>query len=120
MKLFFSSFLVLFHLLTSQSLFSQTDSLAGRASGELISKAIEYHDKGEYSTAIQLLHKVSPCDPEYPHACYEMGLSYYYSGDVEKALAKCREAEFLHYDEPGVYGLTGSIYDDTGKPMRAW
>ena len=45
-----------------------------------------------------------------------MGLSYYYSGDTDKALAKCREAEFLHYDEPGLYGLTGSIYDDNGKP----
>jgi uncharacterized protein len=118
MRIFFSVFLVFFFLLTSQPLFSQTDSLAGRTSDELINKAIEYHDKSDYVTAIQILQKVSPCDPEYARVCYEMGLSYYYSGDMDKALAKCREAEFLHYDEPGVYGLTGSIYDDKGKPRE--
>jgi antitoxin component YwqK of YwqJK toxin-antitoxin module/tetratricopeptide (TPR) repeat protein len=116
MKIFFSNFLVFFLLLASQTLFSQTDSLAGKTSEELIDKAIEYHDKSDYVTAIQILQKISPCDPEYARACYEMGLSYYYSGDTDKALAKCREAEFLHYDEPSVYSLTGSIFDDMEKP----
>lgn len=118
MKIFFSSFLVFFLLLTSRPLFSQTDSLAGKTSSELIKKAIEYHDKNDFSTAIQILRKISPSDPEYSRACYEMGLSYYYSGDAEKALAKCSEAEFLNFDEPSVYGLTGSIYDDLGKPTE--
>jgi antitoxin component YwqK of YwqJK toxin-antitoxin module/Tfp pilus assembly protein PilF len=116
MRIFFFSFLILFLLLSSQPIFSQTDSLSGKASGELISKAIEYHDKSDYVTAIQILQRISPCDPEYARACYEMGFSYYYSGDSDKALAKCREAEFLHFDEPGLYGLEGSIYDDCGKP----
>ena len=116
MKIFFPIFLVFFLYLNSQLLFSQTDSLAGKTSGELINRAIEYHDKSDYVTAIQILQKVSPCDPEYARACYEMGLTYYYSGDTDKALAKCREAEFLHFDEPGIYGLTGSIYDDNGQP----
>jgi uncharacterized protein len=116
MKIVFSFFLVFFLLLTSQTLFSQTDTLAGKTAGELISKAIEYHDKSDYSTALQILQRISPCDPEYPRACYEMGLSYYYSGNTDMALAKCNEAEFLHFDEPSVYGLTGSIWDDKGKP----
>jgi uncharacterized protein len=116
MKVFFSSILVFFHLLTIQPLFSQTDTLAGKTSGELISKAIEYHDNGEYETAIQILQKISPCDPEYARSCYEMGLSYYSSGNTDQALARCREAEFLHFDQPGIYALTGSIYDDLGKP----
>ncbi len=73
MKIFFLSFLVYLFLLTSQTLFSQTDSLAGRTSGELISKAIEYHDKSDYATAIQILQRISPCDPEYARSCYEMG-----------------------------------------------
>ena len=47
-----------------------------------------------------------------------MGLSYYYAGNTEKALAKCRESEFLHFEEPGVYSLKGSIYDDLGKPLE--
>jgi antitoxin component YwqK of YwqJK toxin-antitoxin module/Tfp pilus assembly protein PilF len=118
MKIYFSSFLVFFLLLTSQPLFSQIDSLAGKTSSELIDRAIVYHDKGDYVTAIQILQKISPCDPEYARACYETALSYYYSGDNDKALVKCGEAEFLDLDEPGVYGLTGSIYDDNGNPQE--
>ncbi len=118
MKISFSNFLVSFLFLISQNLFSQTDSLAAKTASELINKAIEYHDNGDYLTSLQLLQKISPCDPQYARACYEMGLSYYYDGNAEEALAKCREAEFLHYEEPGVYSLQGSIYDDQGKPLE--
>jgi uncharacterized protein len=118
MKIFLSNFLVIFQLLTSQILFSQTDSLSGKNSRELISKAIEYHDKNDYSTAIQILQRISPVDPQYARASYEMGLSYYYSGNPEKALAKCRESVFLHFEEPGVYSLSGSIYDNLGRPLE--
>jgi uncharacterized protein len=115
MKIFSASPLILLFLLSCQILRSQTDSLVFNSTGDLISKAGEFHDKGDYQASLNLLRTVNLCDPEYPRACYEMALSYYYSGKNETAIAKCREAEFLLYNEVQLFSLMGSIYDDMGK-----
>jgi len=85
------------------------------SSDEYYNAGIEFHNDGEYAKAIESYKKVSKCDPDYPLTCYEMALSYYYMDKYDEALAKCREALFLKYDEAIVHSLIGSILDETGK-----
>lgn len=85
----------------------------------LIRKANQLHDSGYYQPAIDLLKQVSPVDPNYPWACYEMALNLYHSDNQESALQKCREADFLGYDHPYLYSMTGSILDDLGRTDEA-
>ena len=82
---------------------AQTDSTLFNSTAELIQRANELHDNGNYAEAIALLNKVSICDDAYPWSCYEQALNYYYSGNNEGALNKCKEAEFLHYDHPYLF-----------------
>lgn len=85
------------------------------SSDQTVKEGIEFHDKGEYDKAIASHQKVSKCDPNYGWACYEMALTYYYIDKYEEAMAKCKEALSINYDEAFVYSLMGSILDETGK-----
>jgi len=89
------------------------------SSDQFINDGIEFHDKGKYDSSIICFQKVSKCDPNYERACYELGLTYYYTDKYEEAVAKCKEAISLNYDEPIVYSLMGSILDDWGKENEA-
>jgi len=104
-------------LFTSLSVINaQTDSASFGNSDQLIGKANELSDQGDYAGAILLLNRVGICDPQYPRACYELALNLYNMGQTNLAMAKCREAEYLKYDQPYLYSLMGSILDDQGKP----
>jgi antitoxin component YwqK of YwqJK toxin-antitoxin module/Tfp pilus assembly protein PilF len=87
-------------------------------SDEIIQRANQLNDSGQYESAILLLDKILPIDLNYTWACYELALNYYYSDKPELALAKCREAEFLNYDHPYLFSLMGSILDDIGRPYE--
>jgi uncharacterized protein len=89
------------------------------SSDQFINEGIEFHNKGEYEKAIASYLKVSKCDPNYDRTCYELGLTYYYIDKYEEALAKCKEALSLNYDEAIVYSLMSTILDDTGKANEA-
>jgi antitoxin component YwqK of YwqJK toxin-antitoxin module/Tfp pilus assembly protein PilF len=95
---------------------AQTESSPFEKSSDIINAATKLHDEGKYDEAIQLYKKISLCDPDYPLACYEMALSYYAAGNFDEALNKCNEAILLRYEDPGIYGLIGSLLDDMGKP----
>jgi antitoxin component YwqK of YwqJK toxin-antitoxin module/Tfp pilus assembly protein PilF len=118
MKRSFFSITLLYPFLIFSLAQIQFDAKQFSTTAELIQKANELHDNGNYAEAIELLGNVSVCDNAYPWACYEMALSFYYSGEIEKALGKCKEAEYLHYDHPFLYSLMGSIFDDLGKPAE--
>ncbi len=85
------------------------------SSDQFINEGIEFHNKGEYDTAIASYQKVSKCDPNYQMACYEMALTYYYKDKYEEALSKCKEALSLNYDKAYLYSLMGSILDEMGR-----
>ncbi len=84
----------------------------------LIEKGINLHNKGEYQLAIDEYKKVSPSDPDYTWACYEIALSYYYNNQNLLAISKCNEAISLEYNDPLIYSLLGSIYDDSGDQKK--
>lgn len=107
-------FLLFFRVVTFT--WAQTENSPFEKSSDIINAGTKLHDEGKYDEAIQLYKKISLCDPDYPLACYEMALSYYAAGNYDEALKKCNEAIFLKYEDPGIYGLTGSLLDDTGKP----
>lgn len=108
-----------FFLIISLPLFAVVSAEKPADSDALIRKANQLHDSGYYQPAINLLKQVSPVDPNYPWACYEMALSFYHSDNKELALQKCREAEFQGYDHPYLYSMTGSILDDLGRTNEA-
>ncbi len=114
----YSVFLILtFSLILSQSgVFAGNPGNKPANSNEIIQRANELHDSGNYQASIMLLNTVHRVDDNYLWACYELALNYYYSDQPELALAKCREAEFLNYDHPYLFSLMGSIYDDLGRP----
>lgn len=85
------------------------------SSDQFLTDGVEFHDKGEYDNAIASYQKVSKCDPNYERTCYELALTYYYIDKYDEALAKCKEALSLGYDETVVYSLMGSILDETGR-----
>lgn len=85
------------------------------SSDQFVTEGIEFHEKGEYDKAIACYQKVSKCDPNYERTCYELALTYYYVDKYDEALAKCKEALSLNYDEVYVYSLMGTILDETGK-----
>ncbi len=113
----FHAFFIIFFLLFQISLrtSSQTENIPEKSS-DIINAAMQLHDEGKYDEAIQLYKKISLCDPDYPLACYEMALTYYAAGKHDEALEKCNEAMFLKYEDPSLYGLTGSMLDDMGHP----
>jgi hypothetical protein len=68
-------------LFTSLSVINaQTDSASFGNSDQLIGKANELSDQGDYAGAILLLNRVGICDPQYPRACYELALNLYNVG----------------------------------------
>jgi antitoxin component YwqK of YwqJK toxin-antitoxin module/Tfp pilus assembly protein PilF len=115
MKAVFRITVVLCIGILSFPLFSQESNEGLVDSDQLMERAKQQHDSGNYDKAIHLLERVSMCDPAYPRACYETALSLYFSDSIERALSKCREAENLHFDEPVLSGLEGSILDDLGR-----
>jgi antitoxin component YwqK of YwqJK toxin-antitoxin module/Tfp pilus assembly protein PilF len=116
MKIFHYLPVLLLPFLHCSVLQSQTDSLQFKTSLELIEIANRLHDGGDYASAITVLKRVGRTDPQYAAACYEMALSHYYADNLFMAMEKCREAEFLHYDQPHLIGLMASIRDDSGDP----
>lgn len=108
-----------FLLTISMPLFANLSLAPPVNSDELIRKANQLHDSGYYQPAINLLNQVSPVDPNYPWACYEMALNFYHTESKELALQKCREAERLGYDHPYLYSMMGSILDDLGRTTEA-
>lgn len=109
-------FVLVLPLILAVPVFSQPPEPESGATSHLFKQARQYHDSGAYAKAIEILDRVSVSDPEYPAACYETALSLYYSGKTEAALARCREADNLHYESSRLPALEGSILDDLGNP----
>jgi len=89
-------------------------------SGELIEKAIQFHDEGKYKSAIEIYKKIPRGDTNYYRAVYEMA----YSQMTDSQYAASRKSVEIGLAEPNdrwaeFYTLYGNILDDMGEPERA-
>lgn len=79
MKLRQTGFLIVALILTT-NIFAQSDI------EKLVNEGIEYHDKGDYTKALEIYKKALKLDPESALIKYEMALSYIENGDYDKAV----------------------------------
>jgi len=98
-------------------------SLPGQSSGainDFVKNGIRLHDAGDYEAAIAEYKKALKLDPKSGLVLYEMGLSYYASGNYGKAVSYANKA--LKY--PGkhareCYTLKGNALDKLDKASKA-
>lgn len=101
-------------------LYAQNSSDSISFSGdEIIKQGIELFDNGKYEEAIKVFQKVSPCDPNYSRACYEMAYSYDNLGDFKTAFQKCKEAIALDSTDVQVFIMKGNLLDKLGRSKEA-
>lgn len=87
---------------------------------ELISKGVEYHDKGMYKEALDMYKKVLKLNPDNVSAMSEMAFTYFAMGDYQKSLeyalkaAKYKTKLLAH-----IYTEVGNAYDGLNKPYYA-
>jgi len=112
-------FIIYFLVFFSQRLIAQIPDSDSTSSHLQIEKGISLYDDGKYDEALAIFSKVSTCDPNYSWACYESALTFYVKGNLESALAKCREAEDLQPNDVATISLIGSILDDMGKTSES-
>jgi len=107
-------YLLIFSFLTSISCFGQ-----GKIDS-LVQVGIQYHDKGEYTKAIETYKEVLKIDPKSTWVNYELAMTYMYSGDNEKAIKhsdvviKQKKDHLLH-----AYITKGSALDNLGKTKQS-
>lgn len=63
-----------------------TSLLAQETVDEFIEEGIQYHDKGEYDNAIKAYKKALKLDPSSTLANYEISLSYFNKGDLDRSI----------------------------------
>src|SRR6185437_5783362 len=66
-------------------------------SKELLTKGIEFYDKGEYKKSVEQYRQIHECDTNYALSRYEMGLSLTADTAYEEAKAVILDALKLHY-----------------------
>lgn len=96
----------------------QADSIPP-SGNEIIQRGIELFDEGKYDESVKMLSRVSPCDPDYALACYEMALALNNQGNNKEALQKCEESLALSTADVQSCVLKGSLLDDLGRTEEA-
>ena len=71
--------------LTSLFLLSVTLSFT-QSVDDYVKEGISYHDKGQYSKAINVYKKALEIEPSSAKVNYEMSLSYFSNGDYQNAI----------------------------------
>lgn len=118
-KLIFAVFL-LTQVIIVRNLYAQNSSDSIPFKGdEIIKKGVELFDNGKYEEAIKVFKHVSPCDPNYSKACYEMAYTYDSMGDVKTAFQKCREAIALDSTDVQTFIMKGNLLDKLGRSKEA-
>ena len=101
------------------------DNLLSPEAEELVRTGIQYHDRGDYDTALDYYKKAMEIAPNHPIIFYEMGYSYISLGNNKDALEMAEkgitEAKARSYEEviPSLLDLKGSALDNLGLSNEA-
>lgn len=86
----------------------------------LMRQGMELRYAGEMDSAIALYHRALAIDPENPNVLYELGLSYFHTGDWDESLKYCRRGVAYESElREQFYTIIGSCYDNQKKPEQA-
>lgn len=86
---------------------------------KLINEGIVFHDQGDYPSAIQKYEEALKIDPESEAALYEMALTYFKLNDYKMTLSCAKKVLSLNKNHEDAYVVSGSAYDQGGKPKKA-
>lgn len=95
-------------------------SFAQRSANRFIKTGIAFHDQGNYEKAIENYQKAIQIDPRSSFAYYEMALSYFNKGDLDKAVDFSDQV--LHLRSKYMlqaYIMKGSCLDVLGRTEEA-
>ena len=113
MNKIFSSF---FFLLVSYCIGYSQDTINPYNAEKQIHKGIEFHDKGEYSKAIEIYQQVNRNDSNYSWAQTELSLTFLRMKEYEKVISVCRNALGNKIvSDALIYSNLGTALDETGK-----
>ncbi|BBB33543.1 conserved hypothetical protein [Thermotomaculum hydrothermale] len=86
----------------------------------MISKGVEYHDKGMYREALDMYKKVLKLNPDNVTALSETAFTYFAMGDYEKSLEYALKAARYKTNVLGhIYTEIGNAFDALNKPYYA-
>lgn len=118
-KLILAVFLLI-HFVGIKNLYAQyqPDSIP-YIGDDIIKQGIKLYDDGKYKEALKVFEQVSPCDPNYSKACYEMAFTYDNLGDYTTAFQMCKEAIALDSTDIQTFIMKGNLLDKLGRGKEA-
>ena len=96
--------------------------LALADAGSLITEGTKLHDEGRYDEAIAKYKQAEKLEPNNALVKYEISYSCYMKRDMKESLRYIKAAAKANKDmrlNDAIYGMMGTIYDDTNKPDSA-
>ncbi|MBO7062136.1 MAG: tetratricopeptide repeat protein [Fibrobacter sp.] len=90
--------------------------------GSLMTEGTKLHDEGRYDEAIAKYKQAEKLDPNNALVKYEISYSYYMKRDMKESLRYIKAAAKVNKDlrlNDAIYGMMGTIYDDSNKPDSA-
>ena len=85
-----------------------------------VRNAVELHDEGKYAEAIEIYKKVLNECPDCPLTMYELGLSYYASGDNANAIKHFENStRYKTRVRASSIRMLGNVLDNNGKRQEA-
>ena len=118
MKKVYIAIIVIFFSFLISNAYSQKIPLIN--SGEIIEKAVELHDEGEYKEAIELYKKINRNDTNYLIALTELSMSYLADSNFEEAIKTAQEGLRIDpFNNPELYVNLGTAYDNAGQSEKS-
>ena len=96
--------------------------LALADAGSLITEGTKLHDEGRYDEAIAKYKQAEKLEPDNALVKYEISYSYYMKRDMKESLRYIKAAAKANKDlrlNDAIYGMMGTIYDDSNMPDSA-
>ncbi|NQW00791.1 MAG: glycosyltransferase family protein [Rhodospirillales bacterium] len=90
-------------------------ALREREAARIFNVAIDHHQKGEVSAAIEAYGKSLLLNPKIPDVYNNMGVALRSAGKLEAAVACYRRCLVLRPNHPGVYSNLGNAYRGLGR-----
>ena len=99
-----------------------TAVLALADAGSLLTEGTKLHDEGQYDAAIAKYKQAEKLEPNNALVKYEISYSYYMKRDMKESLRYIKAAAKANKDlrlNDAIYGMMGTIYDDSNMPDSA-
>lgn len=96
--------------------------LALADAGSLMTEGTKLHDEGRYDEAIAKYKQAEKLEPDNALIKYEISYSYYMKRELKESLRYIKAAAKANKDtrlNDAIYGIMGSIYDDSNMPDSA-